>query len=593
MVEQLLKISNLNLYLKEKSGERKILDNLNLEVLPSEIIAVVGESGVGKTMLARTLLRLNNSRIFRTEGEIQFFGMDILKLSNRQMLDIRGENISIIFQEPVSFLNPTIKAGALISEPLIKHFRLSKNQALKNMELLLEQLGVKDVRTCMNQYPYQLSGGLAQRCMIAAAASLKPKILIADEPTSALDVLSQAAIVKLIRNLSKEFGMAVIFITHNMELAHSIADRIAVMSSGTIVETGETMNVFRKPGSEAAKRLLGSIADFQPLRNIGPSNRDGTDESVRVPLMEISGIYKYFKNKAGRITKAVNGVSLEIMKGETFGILGESGCGKSTIARLLTRLIKPDYGKILFGDTEIRKLKDYPRLVQMVFQDPLSSLDPGMRVEDIIVEGLDINGLYERKERKSIVAEYVEKVGLKRGFLDRYPHELSGGQRQRISIARSLIMRPQMLILDEPTSYLDTVTQSQILDLFLKIKKELDMTYMFVTHDIKVLGKMCDRVAVMLRGRIIEIGSTEEVLGNPKHPLTLRFMKNSPENDVKQENSFRFITSQHTAHKPDNDSCCLYCHSCPKARDWCFVEEPRMIKLANNHYVACHFCHYT
>jgi peptide/nickel transport system ATP-binding protein len=592
MVEQLLKISNLNLYVKGKSGERKILDNLNLEVFPSEIIAVVGRSGAGKTMLAKTLLRLNNSRIFRTEGEIQFFGMNILKLSNRQMLDIRGENISIVFQEPVSFLDPTMKAGALASEPLIKHFGFSRDQALKNIEQILEQFGVKDVRTCMNQYPYQLSGGLAQRIMIAAAMSVKPKILIADEPTSALDMLSQAAIVKLIRNLSKELGMAVIFITHDMELAHSVADRIAVMSNGTIVETGDTMSVFKKPGSEAAKKLLGSMIDSQPIRNISSYSSNDNDAGGRVPLMIISELYKYYRNKAGGITKAVKGISLEIIRGETFGILGESGCGKSTLAKLLTRLIKPDYGKILFNNTEIRKLKNYSRMVQMVFQDPLSSLDPRMRVENIIGEGLDINGLCIKKERTSLIKEYAQKVGFDSDILNRYPHELSGGQRQRVSIARALIMRPEMLILDEPTSYLDTVTQSQILDLFLEIKKELNMTYVFVTHNIKVIGKMCDRVAVMLKGRIVELGSVEEILGNPIHPLTLRFAGKGRENYAKKENSNYVAINKNVNYKSNNRGCCPYCQYCPKARDWCFMEEPGMLKVENSHYVACHFSHY-
>jgi ABC-type oligopeptide transport system ATPase subunit len=324
------------------------------------------------------------------------------------------------------------------------------------------------------------------------------------------------------------------------------------------------------------------MIDSQPIRNISSYSSNDNDAGGRVPLMIISELYKYYRNKAGGITKAVKGISLEIIRGETFGILGESGCGKSTLAKLLTRLIKPDYGKILFNNTEIRKLKNYSRMVQMVFQDPLSSLDPRMRVENIIGEGLDINGLCIKKERTSLIKEYAQKVGFDSDILNRYPHELSGGQRQRVSIARALIMRPEMLILDEPTSYLDTVTQSQILDLFLEIKKELNMTYVFVTHNIKVIGKMCDRVAVMLKGRIVELGSVEEILGNPIHPLTLRFAGKGRENYAKKENSNYVAINKNVNYKSNNRGCCPYCQYCPKARDWCFMEEPGMLKVENS-----------
>ncbi len=519
-MEDLLKVSELSLYVKEYNREKKILDSLNFEIFSSEIVAVVGESGCGKTMLARTLLRLNSERIFRAEGDILFENTSVMKLSDRQILAIRGRKIGFVFQEPISYLNPTMKIGDQISEMPVKHLGMKKQRAMTNVERLLAFLGIKDIPNYTCQYPHQLSGGLAQRGMIATAASCNPRLIIADEPTSALDAFTQLEIVKLIKHLNREYGISFLFITHDMELAYHIADRVIVMSKGAIAETGKIENVFKAPNSEVTKRLLNSafgniLHEDRKLET--PCYKINNNETV----IEIKDIKKHFTCGTKGIIKAVDGISLEIFRGETLGILGESGCGKSTLARLLTRIIKADSGSILFQGVEIEKVCMYQNCVQMVFQDPISSMNPRMRIQDIVSEGLDINGLCrDGSQRKALVEEILDKVGLGSMFLNRYPHELSGGQRQRVCIARSLIMKPGMLVLDEPTSYLDAVSQSQILDLFSKIKKELGLTYLLVTHNLKVLARMCDRIAVMLNGNIVEVGSSREILKNPKHQYT-------------------------------------------------------------------------
>lgn len=510
-MEKLLEVSGFSLYIKKN----KVLDNIDFCVKRGEIVSVVGESGSGKTMLAKSILNISKGECFRREGSILFEGKNIEDLPEDQMMQIRGKNIGMIFQQPISYLNPTMKVGKQLIEPLVKHCGVNTLKAEEKLKLLLDKLKISDLKEYLNKYPHQLSGGMAQRGMIASTASCQPKIIIADEPTSSLDSITQHTITELLKSMSIEFGISVIFITHDLSLAAKIAQRVIVLSKGRIVEEGKIKEVFKSPKSEATVRLTASI-----LKNVCEWNIKDKYET-KDELIKVEAVEKYYFEKTSNILKAV---SIKVHEGETVGLVGESGCGKSTLARLIARIIKPSSGKILYRNEDIYIKRDYPNYVQMIFQDPFLSLDPHMKVGDIMLEGVRKQH-FSKKEALELIKIYLEMVGLDVEISSRYSYQLSGGQCQRVSIARALIMKPELMVLDEPTSCLDTVSQAQILELFKRLKHEHKMGYLFISHNINLLAHICDKIAVMNNGRIIEMGSCEDILKKPVYPYTKQLVE--------------------------------------------------------------------
>jgi|LSQX01.2.fsa_nt_gb peptide/nickel transport system ATP-binding protein len=581
----LLQVCDFSLWIEDK----RILDSISLSVSEGEIVAVVGESGSGKSMLAKSILRLNREKgireeRMREEGRILFEGTDISRFNDRQMALIRGNKTGMIFQEPLTYLNPVLRMKGQLTEPLVKHRGLRKNEAALCMKSLLGSFDIKNPEKYMEHFPHELSGGLAQRGMIAMASSCKPRLIIADEATSSLDVITQTSIVNILRDMARLNETSLIFITHDLKLAAKIADRAVIMSKGSIVEEGSIRQVFDNPRSDAAKLLLKAVAGCESESQCCKSSIAYDNP----PVLKINNLSKYYKNGQNSSFKAVDNISLDMYKGEVLGLLGESGSGKTTLARLVTRILKPDSGDILYKEREVLGLKDYPKQVQMVFQDPLGALDPRMRVKDIVAEGLDIFKSYTSREERTLkVRSAIEKVGLDISFETRFPHQLCGGQRQRVGIARSLVMEPEILVCDEPTSYLDAVSKAQILNLFRKLKEDMKLAYLFITHDIGTLASICDRIAVMFQGRIVETGRCEDILKNPLHPYT-RMLLSAAYN--KKGEALDCPVEVLNSGVEEYDMGCVFCHRCYAAKDECFREKQGLLCAGDMHYVACCRC---
>ncbi|WP_110631998.1 ABC transporter ATP-binding protein [Salinicola salarius] len=523
-MSSLLEIDKLSVTFRLPTGPVTAVKDVSFTIAEGETLALVGESGSGKSVTSTAAMRLL-PELAETTGAIRFNGEDLLEVTPKRMRRVRGNDISMIFQEPMTSLNPLHRIGRQIGEVLVKHKQLTGNANRQRVLELLNQVGIPEPERRIDSYPYELSGGQRQRVMIAMALACEPKLLIADEPTTALDVTVQAQILELLKSLQAEYGMAILFITHDLSIVRHFADHVAVMRYGEVVESGRTLEVFDNPRHDYTRMLLDAIprGRKEPAPADAPVLMSGRDIKVRFPLKKrLFGKSEYFE--------AVRGIDLSIRRGETLGIVGESGSGKSTLGRALLRLLKSE-GDIRFEEADISGLdksgmRPLRSRLQVVFQDPFGSLSPRMTVGDIISEGLKVHHPeMNRRQREAEVIAALEEVALDPAMRNRYPHEFSGGQRQRIAIARALILKPELLLLDEPTSALDRSVQVRVIDLLRDLQKKHGLTYLFISHDLSVVRALSDDVMVMKEGRVIEHGSVEAIFSNPREPYTQALLK--------------------------------------------------------------------
>ncbi len=522
----LLEINNLRVNFRLDDGLVEAVRGVSLAIEKGCTTALVGESGSGKSVTAMSILRLleQTARV-DTSGSINFGGQDLLQTSEKKIRAIRGNRIAMIFQEPMTSLNPVYPIGGQISESLTLHRQMSAKEAKDQAIELLGRCGIPQPAERFANYPHQLSGGQRQRVMIAMALACRPDILIADEPTTALDVTIQSQIIRLIQDLQAEFGMAVLLITHDLTMVKKIADSIYIMQYGKIVESGKTAQIFANPNKEYTRILMDSIPSGSPANKNNAATLIKA-ENIKVQFRRSTG---WFSRKRQPL-KAVDNVSLQIRQGATFGLVGESGSGKSTLGLSILKLLNSK-GNIHYGKTRIdqctpKTMRSLRRELQIVFQDPFSSLSPRLNVEQIIGEGLRVHFKnLRRTEVTAKVHEALQEVGLKDDMAQRYPHEFSGGQRQRIAIARAIILKPKFLVLDEPTSALDMTIQAQIIDLLRQIQQKYNITYLFISHDLRVVRALADDLAVMKNGKIVESGQAADIFSHPKHPYTKELFK--------------------------------------------------------------------
>lgn len=511
-------------------------EHISFDVNAGEIVCLLGESGSGKSVISFSIMGLLPDNVRVVTGEILLDGVNLLRLSSEQLRAIRGDDVAMIFQEPMTALNPVMTCGDQLDELLAEHTKLSASERSRKTLAMFEAVKLPEPDRIYASYPHQLSGGQRQRIMIAMALILEPKLLIADEPTTALDVTTQAEVLQLIKSLQRERGTAVLFITHDMGVVAEIADRVIVLQHGKQVEAGAKEQVLRFPREAYTQMLIASVPGIEP-----PAERHTHTGAALLTVSELGKTYVsggWFQKK--RSTEAAKAVTLALHPGETVGIVGESGSGKSTVARCITRLIDPTTGVMWLGGTQLDSvnrdsLKLARKRIQIIFQDPYRSLDPRQRVGDAIIEGPLNFGL----SRESAMARARELMGLVRlspDVLTRYPNEFSGGQRQRISIARALALDPEVLICDEAVSALDVSVQAQVLKLLEEIQAKLNLAILFITHDLRVAAQICDRVLVMQKGVVVEQGMTRDVFLSPMHPYTQRLLASAPGRD------FQFAT---------------------------------------------------
>ncbi len=571
MTENLLSVENLSVHFDLPEGKIEAVRDVSFRVPPGSTVALVGESGSGKSVISQAIMgilpkaaHIGGGRIFFDSTKYSSDAVDIAALNPRSaaMRAIRGDHISIIFQEPMTSLSPLHTIGDQISEALHLHRDCSKPEGLTLTEEMLRLVGFPDPARAVRTYPFELSGGLRQRAMIAMALICRPGLLIADEPTTALDVTIQAQILKLIVDLQAELGMAVLMITHDLGVVANMADEIVVMYHGEVMESGTLDHIFRDPQHPYLKALQHAVPRFDmapgerliPIRAIEPTRGflhaakepwpEHADKAG--PMLKVENLHKeysirkdsWFGRAENTKVVAVDDVSFEIARGECLGLVGESGCGKTTLSKMLMRAITPDGGAVTYNDRgtnldvlalDQEELIPFRRKLQFMFQDPYGSLNPRMTVFDIITEPLIIHDIGNAETRRQYARELMELVGLDLRHLSRYPHSFSGGQRQRIGIARALALQPDMLICDEPVSALDVSVQAQILNLLKDLKEELGLTYLFISHNLAVVDYIADRIAVMCRGHLVESARSEDIFKNPVHPYTRALLRAVPE----------------------------------------------------------------
>jgi microcin C transport system ATP-binding protein len=504
-------------------GTKKVVHAIDLYIDTGEIFALVGESGSGKTVTAQALLRLLDDRqIQYPEGEVLFEGKDVLRMKDTDLQSIRGSSIGMIFQEPMTSLNPLHTIEKQLSESLFLHQGLSRNAAKPVIVEWLSRVGLRDPKSRLGAYPHQLSGGERQRVMIALALLNHPKLLIADEPTTALDVTVQDRILQLLKALQKDLGIAILFITHDLELVRRMADSVAVMKDGLVIETGATEDVFSHPKEPYTKALMSAdLGGKTPLADpSAPVVASVCDLKVHFPIKK--GVFR----KTVGYVKAVDGISFSLNRGQTLGVVGESGSGKTTLGKALIKLERSSAGTITIGGQEIQslseeKMRPLRRSIQIIFQDPYGSLSPRMTIEDIVGEGLLIHQIGRKEERRDRVMSALKEVGMDDpDFLRRYPNEFSGGQRQRIALARSLVLEPEILVLDEPTSSLDRSIQFQVISFLKDLQKRRGLSYLFISHDLRIVRSLCHYILIMKEGVVVEAGAACDIIEHPHHPYT-------------------------------------------------------------------------
>ena len=522
-----LAINNLSVSLPRGSDRTHAVTGINFSVAPGEILCVVGESGSGKSVTAQAVMGLLARELKADKGEILLEGENVLAATNARLRDLRGTRMAMIFQEPMTALNPVMTVGDQIAEVLEIHTDLSDADRRQRVLQIMRHVHLPEPERLIDVYPHQMSGGQRQRIMIAAALVLDPALLIADEPTTALDVTTQAQILKLIRELQERRGTGVLFITHDFGVVAEVAHRVVVMQSGKVVEIGSREEILRRPQSDYTRMLISSVPSLQPPAR---TPKTGTVALATEQLSKTYGGRGWLGR--GRVVRAAESVDIMVRRGETVGIVGESGSGKSTVARCVARLIEPTSGAIRIGNVDVahlpeRSLRPHRRHVQIVFQDPYRSLNPRRTVGASIIEG-PVNFGLSTADAVDRARRLMGLVGLSPDALDRYPHQFSGGQRQRIAIARALAMEPQLLIADEPVSALDVSVQAQVLRLLDDVRQRFELAVLFITHDLRVAAQVCDRIAVMQRGVVVEQGPTAELFAAPKHEYTRALFEAAP-----------------------------------------------------------------
>ena len=554
--QPVLRVQNLTTSFLGEDGWRPVVKNISFDVGAGETVALVGESGSGKSVTSLSVMRLLQPDTSRIEGNILLAGKDILQLSEQEMQKVRGNDVAMIFQEPMTSLNPLYTVGDQICEALLCHRNMSKAEAKAEALRLMEKVRIPSAASRFNEYPHRFSGGMRQRVMIAMALVTRPKLLIADEPTTALDVTIQGQILDLIKTLQEEEGTSVLFITHDMGVVAEIADRTVVMYHGDAVETGDTATIFRDAKHPYTRALLSAVPALgsmtgrvRPLRFPVVDIRTGTAlppveaaDTVAQdvpPVLDVKGLTTRFTIHSGLFGKlagrvhAVENVSFSLQPGETLSLVGESGCGKSTTGRSIMRLIEPQSGSVMVNGQDVmamagHELQGLRRTMQMIFQDPYASLNPRMRVGASIAEPFLEHKLGTKHQARERVADLLERVGLKADMASRFPHEFSGGQRQRICIARALALDPKLIVADESVSALDVSIKAQVINLLLDLQSSLNLSFLFISHDMAVVERLSHRVAVMYLGEIVEIGPRAAVFENPQHPYTKKLMAAVP-----------------------------------------------------------------
>ena len=568
--ESVVEVKDLKVQFQLKDKVVKAVDGISFNINKGETIAIVGESGSGKSVTALSLMRLTDysgGRIVSGEINLQSknnLNLNLTRLDQEKMRDIRGNDISMIFQEPMTSLNPVFTIGMQITETIIKHQGKTKKEAFEIALEMIKLVRIPEPEKRLNQYPHELSGGMRQRVMIAMALSCKPSLLIADEPTTALDVTIQAQILDLIKMLQRDIGMSVMFITHDMGVVAEVADRVVVMFAGKKVEEGTAIEIFQNPkhpytrsllaavpklGSMIGKKLPAKFVNLDVKSSDEHKNKEkiSTKKVVEMkdtvnrtssPLLEVKGLTTRFLIKqdfgrAGGNIHAVENISFNLQPGETLGLVGESGCGKSTTGRSIIGLTSPTRGEVFFEGVDLTNLNNkemiqYRKKMQMIFQDPFASLNPRMTVGQIIAEPIMVHGLEPKLGSNSRVIKLLNRVGLDEQYYSRYPHELSGGQRQRIGIARALALEPKLIIADEAVSALDVSIQAQVVNLMMELQEEFGLTYLFISHDMAVIERVSHRIGVMYLGEIVEIGLRSQIFENPQHPYTKKLMAAVP-----------------------------------------------------------------
>ena len=556
--KKILDVSGLNISFGKNKKTTTVVDSIDFSLYENEILAIVGESGSGKSVTSKAIMGLLSDKNTHIKGRIAFEQTSLLSISSEEFAGLRGNDIAMIFQEPMSALNPSLTCGFQVAEILLHHNKVATSQVKKEVLQLFEKVKLPRPQDIYTSYPHQISGGQMQRVIIAMAIACKPKILIADEPTTALDVTVQKEILQLLKDLQKQTGMSVLFISHDLALVCELADRVVVMYKGSIIEKGSVKEIFEAPKMPYTKALLASrptldvrykilptiasIADnsFTP-KSISSQQRAKKHQNIytKTPLLRVENIAKSYFSKVGffgqtQEIKAVNGVSFDVFEGETLGLVGESGCGKSTLGKVILQLEKATKGAIFYKGKEITSLKskDLRSLrkdIQLIFQDPYASLNPRKIIGEAIMEPMEVHNIGgSKKQQKEKAMKLLSRVGLESSYFHRYPHELSGGQRQRVGIARTIAMEPKLVICDESVSALDISVQAQVLNLLNELKEDFGFTYIFISHDLAVVKYMADQLLVMNQGAIEELGDADEIYANPVKKYTKKLIDSIP-----------------------------------------------------------------